>query len=91
MENLKNIYTILEEKGFIGEPIFEGDIHQPNFSLFNEKGEYLGDFLESLNFTKISEVKKGKTWIMFSNPNCPFKLGHRDLKEYETNSFFWID
>ncbi len=85
------LFNELEKAGFILASEFDGDIHQPNYILNNENGEYVGDFLQARGFVKHEDpVKSGKTWVMFKKDN-EVSFGHRKLSEYVTTSFFVIE
>jgi len=77
------LFSALEFSGFIGEPEFDGDIHQPNHMIRNDLGVYIGDVLEAKGFEKTEKVsgKEGnlKTWTMFTLDG--FEICHRSFSE----------
>jgi len=88
--HLVKLYSELRFLGFIGNPEFDGDIHQPNYIIQNHLGDYIGDVLKLKGFVVTEEIENKKTWIMFTNGD--FKIGHRSLFERpETTSWFVSD
>jgi len=84
------LYSALEFSGFIGQPEFDGDIHQPNYNIYNDLGIYVGDVLEAKGFVKTEEKttigSTVRTWTTFILGEL--SISHRSLDELPSVSTF---